>query len=220
MKWLIVNLLLFGMILPAEAHGDRTKNLLPAVGDGGFKLVKVKGGVNLYERWVEIQPGWKTRELKVEFTSEAGVETLLSLLSDASRAHSWMQSVEEFKLVERQGAKAWTTYTRYKVPWPLEDQDVVLKYQLLVVNGMHSVSFQSVAHASHPVKEGVTRMKGVSGSWQLQPQSSGQTKVTYYIITKNKSSMPRWLTDPIIQENLLDTMIAYNAQAKELHAQR
>jgi len=215
MKWLIVNLLLAGMILPAEARMDPHR-----LGDGGFKLVKVKGGVHLYERWVEIGPGLKVRELKAEFTTEAGVETLLGLLSDASRAYRWMQALEEFRLVEKQGPKVWTSYIRYKVPWPLEDQDVVLKYQVSAVNGLHSVSFQSVTNASCPVKEGVTRMQGVSGSWNFQPQNSGQTKVTYFIITRNRSNMPRWLTDPIIQDNLLDTMIAFNGQAKELHAQR
>ena len=220
MKWLIVNMFLLGMIFPAEATDDRTPKVLPPVDDGTFKLVRVKGGVSLYERWVEIEPGLKVRELKAEFVSDAGPATLMSLLKDATRAHRWMQSMEEFKLVETPSAGNWTSYVRYSIPWPLEDQDIVLRYQSYSVNGCYTVSFQSTAHASYPVKEGVTRMKGVSGSWQFQPKSSGQTQVTYLIITKNRSTMPRWLTDPLVQDNLLDTMNGFNLQAKELHAQR
>ena len=220
MKWLLVNMLLLGMILPAEGVEHRPHGAVPPTGEDGFKLVRARNGINLYERWVEIQPGLKVRELKAEFTTDAGVESLVALLKDATRAHRWMQGMEEFKVVENQGATAWTSYIRYSIPWPLEDQDILLKYQSAGVKGLQTVSFQSTTHATYPEKSGVTRMKGVSGSWQFQPRSSGQTQVTYYIITKNKSSYPRWITDPIVQDNLLDTMDAFIEQAEELHAQR
>ena len=220
MKWLIVNMLLLGAAFPAAGADDRPLRDCAQGNDGEFKLVREKGGVTLYERWIEIEPGLKVRELKAQFVSDAGPETLLSLLKDVNRAHRWMQSMQDFKMVETGSSSSWTSYTKYSIPWPLEDQDIVIRYQTTSFGGGYFASYQSITHASYPAKEGVTRMKGVSGSWQFQPKTNGQTQVTYLIMTKNRSTMPRWMTDPIIQDNLLDTMNAFNAQANELHAQR
>lgn len=185
-----------------------------------FELVKTSGGLALYQRWVEVEPGLKIRELKAEFTLNAGTQSCIALLKDSGRAPRWMQSLDEFQLLECQGDSYWTSYVRYSIPWPLEDQDVVLRYHLTPQNDAVLISFQSCTHSAYPPKGGVTRMKGVTGSWHFKTKSNGQTFVTYKILTRNKSSVPRWVTDPVVQGNLIDTMNAFCVQVKELHAQR
>lgn len=206
-----------GFVEPAGATTDCRVSSLPSGGD--FKLVKTSGRVSLYERWVEIEPGNKVRELKAEFTVDAGIDAALALLKDKSRVHRWMEGMEEFQVVETL-SDGWVSYIRYSIPWPLADQDVVMRFKLVKNTGLYTASFQSSTHASRPVKEGVTRMQGVSGSWQFQAKSGNQTQVTYLIMTRNKSNFPKWMTDPIVQGNLLDTMNAFAEQARELHAQR
>ncbi|MFZ2897943.1 MAG: START domain-containing protein [Saprospiraceae bacterium] len=207
-----------GFVEPAGAATDCCPSSPPS-SDGVFKLVKTKGRVSLYERWVEVEPGNKVRELKAEFTVDAGMDAALALLKDKSRVHRWMQGMQEFQVVENL-SDGWVSYVRYSIPWPLADQDIVMRFKLFKSTGLYTASFQSSTHASYPVKDGVTRMKGVTGSWQFQAKGSNQTQVTYLIMTRNKSNFPKWMTDPIIQDNMLDTMNAFAGQARELHVQR
>ncbi|MCB9283541.1 MAG: hypothetical protein H6563_05650 [Lewinellaceae bacterium] len=219
MKSLVLKMLLIGAVGFAGPADATTPKLKDPAGDGDFKLVKVRGSVSLYERWFEVEPGLNVRELKAEFTVDASSMSAFNLLKDESRAPKWMQSLDVFDVVENQGSN-WVSYVRYNIPWPLDDQDVVLRYRQSNVDGAILVSFNSDAHASCPVKDGVSRMKGVSGSWLFQPTGNNQTKVTYKITTRNKSHFPRWVTDPLVQDNLMDTMNAFCVQAKELHVQR
>ena len=212
-------MLLIGAVGIAGPTHANTPKLKGPAGDGDFKLIRTKGSVSLYERWYEAEPGVKVRELKAEFTVYASSASAINLLKDASRASKWMRSLDVFDLVESQGIN-WVSYVRYNIPWPLDDQDVVLRYRQSNVDGGLLVTFSSDAHDSCPPKKGVTRMQGVSGSWFFQPTSGNQTKVTYKITTRNKSNFPRWVTDPLVQDNLMDTMSGFSVQAKELHTQR
>ncbi|MBK8491372.1 MAG: hypothetical protein IPL49_10905 [Saprospirales bacterium] len=222
MRSFVLKMLLIGAVgtaSPAQAAKmPIAKSPVITPGEGEFKLVREKGSVSLYERWFEVEPGLKVRELKAVFTVEAGTVSAINLLKDASRAPKWMQSLDEFELVENKGA-SWISYVRYSIPWPLEDQDVVLRYRQTNVDASTLVSFFSDSHPSYLPEKGVTRMQGVSGSWLFEPVGN-KTVVTYKITTRNKSSIPRWITDPIVQDNMLDTMNSFCVQARELHAQR
>lgn len=220
MKTILLKFALIGAMGVVEPAGAATDCYVSSTPDDGvFKLVKTSGRVSLYERWVEIEPGNSVREVKAEFTVDAGMDAALALLKDKSRVHRWMQGMQEFQVVENL-SDGWVSYIRYSIPWPLADQDIVMRFKLFKSTGLYTASFQSSTHASYPVKDGVTRMKGVTGSWQFQAKSSNQTQVTYLIMTRNKSNFPKWMTDPIIQDNLLDTMNAFADQARELHVQR
>ena len=219
MKSIILKMLLASaMSMAGPAGGSAQPG--PSGAEEPFKLVKVRGGVSLYERWVTVQSGQKVRELKAEFTVEAGLSAVVNLLKDPLRASSWMQSLDQFDVLETHGAGRWTSYVRYRIPWPLNDQDVVLRYERSDVGKQTTIAFRSVSRASHPEQEGVSRMEGVSGAWVLTPKHAAQTQVVYTILTQNRSRFPRWMTDPIVQDNLLDTMNAFCVQARELHAQR
>jgi len=223
MRPLVFKMLLMGAAMmtgPTIIAKGATPILPPSTLDlNDFEYVREKGSVKLYERWYEVEGGEKVRELKAEFSVDVDSESMLKLLKNTSRASNWMQRLDEFELVDNRGG-SWVNYVHYNIPWPLDDQDVVLRYRKSNVDGALLVTFVSDSHDSYPSKRGITRMQGVSGSWLFQPTDGDETRVTYKITTRNKSSFPRWIIDPLVQDNLLDTMNAFCAQAKELHAQR
>ena len=219
MRSLVLKMLLIGAVgIAGPAQAAKMPTPKPPVGDEEFKFIKERDGISLYERWFEVKPGLKVRELKAQFTVDAGTVANINVIKDESRAPNWMQSLDVFELLENQGT-TWKTYVRYNIPWPMDDQDLVLSYLQTNVEEGVLVAFQSDSDASHPVQNGVTRVEGVRGSWLFEPTGS-KTRVTYKISTRNKSSLPRWITDPIVQDNLFDTMNSFCAQARELHAQR
>lgn len=177
--------------------------------EASFKLLKTKGGVSLYERWVNVTADRRAREMKAEFTVQADVTAILALLQDESKATKWLKGADAFKLLSTESL-SWTSYVRYNIP--IKDQDCVLQYTCQTEKDTVLIRFKSATHEQAPPKTGVKRMQGVRGSWQLIPQSDQQTKIAYTIITTQKPTLPRWLTDPIVQNNLLDTMNAFAAQ--------
>ena len=181
-----------------------------------FKVVKNHRDIHVYERWFEVEgEGRETRELKSEFKVSASIDVILSQIRQPDKVVKWMKAVGEVKAVEGQGASQWVSYIRYDVPWPLNDQDCLMRYQLAREQGRASVYFRSVDDRRVPPKDGVKRLEGIQGLWRLQELGDGQTKVTYSMLTLEKPSMPRWVTDPVVRANMLDSMVAFYDLLKE-----
>lgn len=181
-----------------------------------FKEVKREEGIRVYERWFEVEgEGRETRELKAEFEVPAGVDEILPFIQAPDKVARWMNAVAEVKAVEGQGASQWVSYIRYDVPWPLNDQDCVMRYHLIREGGRTLVYFRSVTDSRVPPVEGVKRLEGIQGLWRLQPLAPGRTKVTYSMLTLEKPTLPRWVTDPVVRGNVMDSMTAFLELMKE-----
>lgn len=175
-----------------------------------FKIVKEQGDIHVYERWFEVEgENRETRELKAEFEAPAGLDEILPLIREPEKAARWMNAASEVKAVGSQSGPQWSSYIRYNLPWPLNDQDCVMCYHLIREGGRTLVYFRSVADSRVPPKDGVKRLEGVQGLWKLQPLSPGRTKVTYSMLTLEKPTMPRWVTDPAVRANVMDSMAAF-----------
>ena len=181
-----------------------------------FKVVKKHEDIHVYERWFEVEgEGRETRELKSEFKVSAGMDEILSQIQQPEKVAKWMKAVGEVKAIEAQGASQWVSYIRYDVPWPLNDQDCLMRYQLAREQVRVYVYFRSVNDNRVPPKDGVKRLEGIQGLWRLQALGDGQVKVSYSMLTLEKPSMPRWVTDPVVRANMLDSMVAFYDLLKE-----
>ncbi|MCB0548249.1 MAG: hypothetical protein KDD19_11760, partial [Phaeodactylibacter sp.] len=97
-----------------------------------FQVVKKKGSIHVFERWFEVEGEEReTRELKSEFTVSASIDEILPFIQDPGKVEKWMKAVGEVKAIEGKGTPQWVSYIRYDVPWPLNDQDCLMRYQLL-----------------------------------------------------------------------------------------
>lgn len=181
-----------------------------------FSVVRKQEDIRVYERWFEVEgEGRETRELKSEFTVSAGADEILPFIQDADKVIKWMKAAGEVKAVEGKSASGWMSYIRYDVPWPMNDQDCLMRYHL-VREGSHTlIYFRSVADHRMPPRDGVKRLEGIQGLWRLQPLNNGRTKVTYSMLTLEKPTMPRWVTDPVVRANMLDSMVAFYDLLKE-----
>ena len=212
--WFIVSLA--GMAWPAggPSHTPADTSTLLPVAEDNFKLVKVDGAVSLYERWLEVEPGREAREMKAEFTAPGAPDEAVALLRNEVKAMEWMRRVGACRIMADGSAQSWLSYVRYDIPWPVSDQDCLLRYELKKTGNQIHIPFRSAIDDKIPPKSKVKRMKGITGSWLLEPQAGNKTYVTYTIMTTEKPTLPRWITDPLVQGNLLDTMNAFRSQLK------
>ena len=170
-----------------------------------FKLVKTVNGISLYERWVP-HNGNTERELKAVFEiTGAGLPDIITLLRDADKGNLWNTRASQYKIAGTTDQNTWLNYIRYKLPWPMDDQDCSLKYQAFPV--ANAIFFESVSHPAYPRIKNVSRLEGTSGKWMIENGTVNRTKIVYQIITNKSTDVPRWISDPIVYDNII-TMLS------------
>ncbi|HEX6227492.1 MAG TPA: hypothetical protein VFZ52_23910 [Chryseolinea sp.] len=181
----------------------------------GFVVVKKAGTTTISERWITLpnsDPPIKAREVKGEFYFRNTMFAGLNLLQDEKKIFQWQNHVSEFKVYPELDTTNWMEYSYHDIPWPVSDQDHLLKYTIneFIPNKSLFITFESRQNESlAPVRKGVTRMQ-LSGSWKWEQISTCETKVTYRILSK-PIGIPKWLTDPIIRSNIMTTIEEYIA---------
>jgi len=178
----------------------------------GFELVRSEDNIRVFERWVTFpgsDPPVLAREVKSEFYIKTDVSAAIALIRDESRIGSWQHHVSEFKVYPHNDS-LWYEYSYHDIPWPVSDQDHFLEYTVkrLVDNDGTFITFRTVENkAVAPLRKNVSRMT-LSGSWYLQPAGNGTIKATYRILSM-PGPLPRFVTDPVIRNNLMTTVRSY-----------
>lgn len=180
----------------------------------GFTLVGQEKQISLFERWISSSRNMTVRELKAVFVVHSDIPTIVKLLQDGRRSARWNVNASEFKILKTEADNHWISYTRYDIPWPLDDQDCCLSYQLSGNFNRTVIDFQSTSSPYFPVTEDIERITGVKGKWILQKQEDNTVKVIYLITTDKSKKVPRWISDKIIHSNLYNSMAAFKAIAE------
>lgn len=181
--------------------------------DEGFKLVKARDNISIYERWIyfpKSDPPVEAREVKGVFYVKSTIDECVALVRDEKRIKQWQSHVSKFK-VYPQTDSTWFEYSYHDIPWPVSDQDHFLVYEIKenIPGERMFFTFESYEHAKlAPVDEDAARMT-LSGSWLFENQK-GKIKVTYRILSM-PSSIPKIFTDPVIRSNMMSTITSYIA---------
>jgi hypothetical protein len=171
----------------------------------GFLLVKKAKGIELYERWHEIATDRMAREVKVVYSINATIESAASLIESGEKATQWNKSSSMYRIIPK-NENSWIGYIQYDLPWPMDNQDCVLEYSISRLNGNHIIiDFKSIENEFFPTSNNVVRIADIKGKWVFRGITTG-TVVEYSITTMPSPTLPRWLTDPLIRNNLIDTM--------------
>ena len=178
----------------------------------GFELVREEGNILVYERWVTFpksDPPVSAREVKSEFYVQSTVHDALSLMRDESQIRNWQKHVSEFKIYPHSDS-VWYEYSYHDIPWPVSDQDHFLQYTIrnpVEQDGIF-VTFDTVVDKKRAAtREDVSRMT-LTGSWYFQELKEGRIRVTYRILSM-PGNLPRFITDPVIRNNLMSTVRHY-----------
>jgi len=207
MKRLITLLLFSGIILPGMASDPVIRNTTAAA--PAYTLAKSESGINLYTRWLPVDDTRSARQVKVCFAVDAPMAAVQATLLDDAQVSLWMKGTCEYRRLTDTTAGMWHTYIRFSIPWPLNDQDCIIRYAVV----KQTPSCYEITIDGEPgfleLKDGVKRISHMTGSWKLMHVSPSRTLVEYTIFSAEPSSFPKWITDPIIQNNMIDSMEAF-----------
>jgi hypothetical protein len=178
----------------------------------GFELVRDEDNILVYERWVTFpksDPSIIAREVKSEFIVRTKISHALALIRDKSKISSWQKHVSEFDVYPHKDS-VWYEYSYHDIPWPVSDQDHFLEYTIEDPQESDGtfVTFRTVKNDKlQPVRKNVSRMT-LTGSWYFQNTRDGSVKITYRILSM-PGPLPRFITDPVIRNNLMSTIRSY-----------
>jgi len=168
-----------------------------------YKFIKEQSGIRLYYRYVDLSNGETTRELKTECYLKATKEVVLEHIKNHSKLKSWMQNVKDTKTLDL-NTDYWIAYLRYGLPWPLSDQDCVLKFIISKSNNEYSIQYDSQPYFINQHK-GVDRIKIMQGYWKITQLQNGICKVEYTVSTERNYNFPQWIADPFVHKNMIDS---------------
>jgi hypothetical protein len=177
--------------------------------EDGFVLVKNEDNIFIYERWIifpKSDPPVEAREVKGVFQFDNTMQEAVRLLQNEKKIGQWQSHVSEFKVFKTGDTARWNEYSYHDIPWPVSDQDHLLTYTVQRNDEkLIFIEFESFADEKlAPIRRGVTRMQ-LSGSWTFENIAPGRVKATYRILSM-PLSIPKFLTDPIIRNNMMTTI--------------
>jgi hypothetical protein len=185
-----------------------------------FKIVKKEGGITLYERWITGSKHEPVRELKAEFMVKSKMENVVTLLKNQNLGTKWNQNAQSYKIVESANSGEWINYIRYDMPVFFDDQDCCLHYKAPDASTVNKqiivIPFQSIRSNLFPDEEGVKRINGVKGEWKIEQQNDG-LKIIYIISSDRSKSVPRFISDPIVHQNLFKSMTSFKSLLEKNH---
>lgn len=202
MKTLTLSALFFALaIMSNHANGPNVAS--------SYTFIKKDKDISLSCRELQLPDNRKTREIRAEFRVKANVSTIFEVITAEKYAIHWMKGVKEFSNLSMAKQNDWYAYIRYQMPWPLNDQDCIIRYRI----NKNESQKRYVLHLDGipdyiPQKPGIERISHLCGSWTICSVSDEGCSVVYTIYSAQKAKYPRWVTDPVIQNNLINTMAA------------
>jgi len=180
-----------------------------------FNLVRSDDNISIYTRWIPVTETRSTRQLKAEFVIDCPAEKVVSVLRDEKSYTKWMKATKTYYRLKTINENQWYSYVQFSIPWPLNNQDCILKYE---VHECADPSKTEITLAGEPdflqTYEAVERISHMEGSWVITKIGAGKSRVEYLVYSKQAPKFPTWITDPLIQKNLLKTMNAFREIVK------
>lgn len=199
--------IMFSAILMVFAAPDLWAGRQESSDTTAFTLVKTYDGVRLYERWYSIAGGEQARELKARFDVKSDAAAAVALIRDQGRGTTWNSRTKKYRILPS-GTDAWLCHIEYDFPWPVSDQDCVLEFSERLIDGFLEVSFKGMDDPAFPARHNVQRIRNIAGKWVFRRAEDG-ISVEYFITTKPSTTLPAWITDPIIRNNLMTTLTSF-----------
>lgn len=181
-----------------------------------WRLSKEKDGIQIYTRWIEAEEGRKARQIHTVMTVNASLSASVYAIKNDQQVKKWLNRAKEYYHFDETDDYHWFAYTEFNIPWPLENQDLITRDFLSQDANTGKVLITLEGEPKKlPEKNNVQRIPQFEGSWELTPKSGNKVKIDYFIFTRTKPFLPRWIIDPIVTYGLWSTFDKLRVQISE-----
>jgi hypothetical protein len=176
-----------------------------------WEKVRDEKGVKIRTRWLLFGDTVKTREISLSFITDADTKDILVNLMQPEKVMKWNEGVRSFQLLKNEGS-TWITHTVYDIPYPLSQQDLVVR-NVMLQEGKRTVILVTALPGYISLLENINRQQLYFGKWELSPSGNGFTEVKFSAVSFSKSGIPRFIRDPIVFNRLFNSFLKLKEQA-------
>ncbi|GEA60160.1 START domain-containing protein [Vibrio comitans] len=160
-----------------------------------WKEVKNSHGITVYNRSIE---GSSFKAFRAEMTVESDLTTLMAVFNDVDVGTTWVENVDEMRLVKASSNMDNVTYAMTKAPWPVADRDSVVHNHISQDPETLAVTIKQQAVPDElPRTKNKVRIETLHSTWVFTPISEKETRVTYQVFTEPGGSLPAWLVNKV-----------------------
>lgn len=180
------------------AIGYATLSAETTVEASSWELRKHDDDVFIYQRWVEAEPGRKARELYAEMEVKATPEVLAQIIRNENYGTQWLSMADEYKVLHENSETDWYAYSRFNF-LPALRFDLVTRNEIKLNPADHSITIGISGQSNYlPENEKYRRLSHFEGRWEFVPTGNQSSRIRYYMFSKTKPFLPRWITDPFV----------------------
>lgn len=170
-----------------------------------WELARQSGDINISYRDVEVGDTLKTREMCLSFFVESSPDRIIPMFKEADKLTHWSAGTKKCKIL-RENSRTWLTYSKYDFPWPFKQEDLVTEYEMEKTDSLITLFYKSGNPEKLPYYQGVSVSEKYKGHWSFATLGNGKTKVEFHSIALFKSSIPKFIQDPIVQDILIESI--------------
>lgn len=167
--------------------------------------VREDKGVKLCSRWLTFGDSLKTREIAAHFVVDADYQSVLACLMTPEKMLAWNDGLRSLNIHQKEGY-TWITHTVYDIPYPFSQQDLVAKNVMIKEKQKILILLSASPDYIEPLKN-VNRQQLYFGKWEIKTLDNSSTDVKFSAISFSKSSVPRFIRDPIIQNKIFNSFV-------------
>ena len=167
-----------------------------------WELRRKQDDISIYQRWVEVEPNRKARELYAETESVSKPEELAKIIRSEKYGTEWLSMADEYKIIGQVSENEWYAYSRFKF-MPALKFDLITRNEMKFDPVSHTVSIGIYGKPDYlPEEKNYRRLSHFEGKWEFTPSDSAHTRIRYYLFSRTKPFLPRWTTDPVVMGEL------------------
>lgn len=168
-----------------------------------WKLAEQQYGIDVYTRPVS---GSGIMEFKAEAEINAPLDSIDTLLHDASLFKTWFPNTPKSKLLKREGEVSYQ-WSVLRTPWPISDRDNVLRAVTKKDREAGIVQISVVAAPdAHPEQEDYVRVREAHGKWILESIGERKTRVLFQMHLEPGGGIPQWLINASVVDTPLEAI--------------
>lgn len=176
-----------------------------------WELKKEEDGIEVS---VRPYPGSSVKEFRATVEIDSDFDTVLKKILDASSYPTWLEFCKEAKVVEKINEKSFVAYSVNKLPFPLNNRDVVTTSKFEKGKDNAKIDFEATPDKL-PMTEGLVRITVLKGFWILKTTAPNKTAVTYQVHTEPGGNVPAWAVNSAIVDHPFHTLRKLRLQTEK-----
>jgi hypothetical protein len=163
-----------------------------------WELRKHDDDVLIYQRWVEAEPGRKARELYAEVEVKATPGQLAQIIRNEKYGTQWLSMADEYSVLRESSDSEWYAYSRFNF-LPALRFDLVTRNEMKLDPESHNITIDISGQPNYLAEdEKYRRLSHFEGRWEFVSADDAHTRIRYFMFSKTKPFLPRWITDPFV----------------------